>query len=337
VTRRWRANARLLIGVLAGGLGLWLTFRGVAPRDLGTVLSRLDGRFVVWAIASIVVTLSVTTVRWRLLLRSAAPDVPWRATFESIVVGQMLNIILPLRIGDFVRACAVSHIDGVPLGGVVATIALEKVADLLAQGAAMAVLLVRFTLPVALAGSARVSIAVGVLALAVAVAAARSRHRTIDWISHTPLVPQSFRGALVHHGGNAVEGLAVLRTFPEIVALCSLTVLTVGLAAGTNYLLFKAFDLDLPPSAALLLLVVLQFGNAPVSTPGNLGVYHYLTVVVLSAFSVDRAVAVGYAIVLYGVALVPKIVLGSIIIAAPGHGSRFRTMFMDSLVSRAQP
>jgi uncharacterized membrane protein YbhN (UPF0104 family) len=119
--------------------------------------------------------------------------------------------------------------------------------------------------------------------------------------------------------------------------LWTLTVAIVGLAASTNYLLFKAFHLGLPVSAALLLLVVLQFGSAPVSTPGNLGVYHYLTVVVLSAFSIDRQAAIGYAIVLYTVALLPKIVLGTIIICAPGYGSWYRSTFARYWRERVQP
>ena len=68
--------------------------------------------------------------------------------------------------------------------------------------------------------------------------------------------------------------------------------------------------------------------------PGNVGVFHYLTVLVLSAFSVDRQVAVGYALVLYFVALVPKIILGAYILGAPSQGALYRLTLRNSWSAR---
>ena len=49
-----------------------------------------------------------------------------------------------------------------------------------------------------------------------------------------------------------------------------------------------AFGFKLPAIAALFLLVVLQVGNSAVSVPGNLGVFHYLTVLALAVYGIDR-------------------------------------------------
>jgi uncharacterized protein (TIRG00374 family) len=315
---------------------LWLTFRGTDLAELRAILAGLNYWFVLSGIASVVATVSVATVRWRVLLTPGNGAVAWRPLFESVVVGQMLNIMLPIRAGDFVRAYALGRIEGIAMSGVVATIAIEKAADLLAQGVAMTVLLLRFSLPSGLTGSARASMILGAVALIVGVVATRYGGWTVTWIARLAVVPEAYRAVVARFGASTIQGFAALRNAKAIVALWTLTALTVGLAASTNYLLFKAFGLDLPVSAALLLLVVLQFGNAPVSTPGNLGVYHYLTVLVLSAFSVDRQVAVAYAVVLYTVALAPKILLGTVIVAVPGHGSWYRTTFADYLTTRAQ-
>ena len=63
-------------------------------------------------------------------------------------------------------------------------------------------------------------------------------------------------------------------------------------------------------AAAGFLLVVLQLGIAPPSLPGKLGVFHYLTVLELSFFGVARGPALTYALVLYVVALLSKVVAG---------------------------
>lgn len=336
MNRRQRSTARLFFGLIVGGFTLWLTFRGIHLGELRAVLAGLNYWWVLCGLLSVVATVAVTTARWRVLLAPAAPAVAWRSVFEAVVVGQMLNIMLPIRAGDFVRAYALGRIEGIAMGGVVATIALEKIADLLAQGAAVALVVLRFTFPSALAGSARVSIALSAVVLGVAVVTTRYGDWILKRVARLPLVPESYRAGLGRHGGSAIRAFEILRDPKAMALVWVVTALTVGLAASTNYFLFKAFGLELPFSAALLLLVVLQFGNAPVSTPGNLGVYHYLTVLVLSAFSVDRRVAVGYAVVLYAVALGPKILLGTVIIGIPGHGSWYRTTFADYLTARAQ-
>jgi uncharacterized membrane protein YbhN (UPF0104 family) len=71
-----------------------------------------------------------------------------------------------------------------------------------------------------------------------------------------------------------------------------------------------------PPVAALVLLAVLQVGTAVVSVPGNIGVFHYLTVVTLATWRVPAPVALATAIVLHIVSLGPKVVLGAIAAAS---------------------
>ena len=70
----------------------------------------------------------------------------------------------------------------------------------------------------------------------------------------------------------------------------------------------------------MFLLVVLSVGASAVSVPGNLGVFHYLTVLALAVFSVDRDTALAYAVALYVVALMPKIVLGAVVLAVGIQG-----------------
>jgi uncharacterized membrane protein YbhN (UPF0104 family) len=70
-------------------------------------------------------------------------------------------------------------------------------------------------------------------------------------------------------------------------------------AALTNFLLLLAFDLPPSPLAALFLLAVLQGGVAVPSTPGKVGVFHYLCQLALSVFGVPATVGFGYGLVLH--------------------------------------
>jgi uncharacterized membrane protein YbhN (UPF0104 family) len=122
-------------------------------------------------------------------------------------------------------------------------------------------------------------------------------------------------GRLVRLATEAISGSRALRSGRASAAVAGLSAATVALAASTNYLLFRAFALDVPPIGAVLLLVTLQVGNTLVSVPGNIGVFHAVTVLTLGFYSVDRDVALAYAVALYAVALLPKIAVGGLLLS----------------------
>jgi uncharacterized membrane protein YbhN (UPF0104 family) len=94
--------------------------------------------------------------------------------------------------------------------------------------------------------------------------------------------------------------------------------MTIG-AVSTNVLVFHAFDLHVPLITGLVLLVVLQIGTTVVSVPGNVGVFHYLTVLTLGAVNVPRSDALAVAVVLHAVSIGPKVLLGAIALAGTGR------------------
>ena len=76
--------------------------------------------------------------------------------------------------------------------------------------------------------------------------------------------------------------------------------MAIWLVAGlTNYLLLLAFDLPASPLIAVFLLVVLQAGVAVPSTPGKIGVFHYLCMIGLSVFGVPPTVGLAYGLTLH--------------------------------------
>jgi uncharacterized membrane protein YbhN (UPF0104 family) len=144
----------------------------------------------------------------------------------------------------------------------------------------------------------------------------------MGWTRLLPVGAADWLKGVVQRG---LSGLAGLRRPRKALAACSWSALVWTLAAGTNYVLFRAFDLKLSVGAALLLLTLLHVGTAPPSSPGRLGVFHALTVLGLEAFDVDRATSLAYATVLHAVVYVPQILFGSLALAlGRGTGRRGR-------------
>jgi len=145
-------------------------------------------------------------------------------------------------------------------------------------------------------------------------------------------LPERWQETTTAHVERFLQGLCSLRSSRASLAAVGLSILLVGLGASTNYLLFRAFNLDLSFVVALFLLVLLQVGSVPPSLPGRVGIFNYLTAVGLAAFGVDRSVAFSYSIVLYAVGLLPRVIVGAVYLAVTPKWSLSVFRRADTLV-----
>lgn len=319
-----RGLVRISLGLVLGGAALWLALRGADIGSLRTALSEADGLWILVALGSVLVTVAVAIVRWRLLFHPEGEDLSWSNLAAALLIGQMLNIMLPFRLGEMTRAYWVSRAERIPVGRALGTIGMEKLADLTSLGVATLTLLVLVSVPPWVQASSYVLAATGALAAVSVLCLAARGYRILNGVRRgAAWLPQPFGRRLTHLAETALEASRVLYSWKASAAVGILSMLVLGLAASTNYFLFVAFDLGLPVLAAFVLLLALQIGNSIVSVPGNIGVFHYVTVLTLGAYAVDQHVALAYAIVLYVIALVPKILTGAALLAL---GPRITTL-----------
>jgi uncharacterized protein (TIRG00374 family) len=311
------STPRVLLGVLIGGFALWLAFRGFALKDLAAAIRRLHSTLTALAFLSTGVTLLLLTLRWRLLFHPLHRDMRLAPLFKAIIVGQMVNILSPLRVGEIARVYTLADDAGLSKTHVLATLAVEKVLDLIVFGLAIALLIGVMALPEGVRVRTSAQLGVGATALGLLWLAARfalPAARALE--QRLPPLPPRVRTAARATLHRFVDGLTTLRRPDVGAALLAQSVAVLFCSALTNYLLILAFGFDVPVWGALFLLVLLQVGAVPPSLPGKLGVFNYLVVVGLGAFGVPRADALSYSIVLYGVALLPKVLLGTAFLAA---------------------
>jgi uncharacterized protein (TIRG00374 family) len=83
----------------------------------------------------------------------------------------------------------------------------------------------------------------------------------------------------------------------------------------TNYFLFLAFGLDLSVWVALFLILALQVGSLPPSSPGKVGVFEYTVILALAVFAVPKSEALSYGLMLHAVSYLPKILFGLVFVS----------------------
>lgn len=312
-----RRRLTLLVGVVLGTLALWLAFRGLDYSELRRALASLEPTWTVAALASTLLSLTILTWRWTSLFFPDHRARRFWPLFRAIVIGQMLNIVLPLRLGEVGRMYVAAREEGISKSRVLATLAVEKALDLGMFAMAVGLTLTVIALPegVGIRRSAQLGIA-GAGLIGMWLASRNARRLEALVIRMTRVLPRRLGERVDGIVVRFLEGLGALRDTRASLVAIAWSVAVLVSAALTNYLLFRAFGWTLPPIAALFLLVLIQAGFVPPSLPGKIGIFHYLVVVGLTTFGIDRGPALAYAWALYGIALLPKVLLGAIFVAA---------------------
>jgi uncharacterized membrane protein YbhN (UPF0104 family) len=122
---------------------------------------------------------------------------------------------------------------------------------------------------------------------------------------------------------NATRGLVAIRDPRVALESVVLTVSSWVVLGCSFWILMRAFSLDLPFAAGLLVIVTINMGLVLPSSPAALGVFEAATVIALKTFGVPQAQALSYALVLHLLNLVPFIVVG-VALLGPGALRRRR-------------
>jgi uncharacterized protein (TIRG00374 family) len=302
----------LAAGVALGVILLILAFRGAHPAAVITALAATDPRLVALGLVAVGATVVAKTFRWGLLFYPRHRSLRFSNLFSAIVIGQTMNLLLPARVGELGRAYLIGENEGQSKLFALGTIVVEKLLDGAMLLLVLALLFLVMPLPDwlrmagATTGLALACLLVGILLLtgqrkAILAALERvGRH-----------VPGMQRIGLPGRLEVLTDSLASLRAREVNVRLLTWSFAIWVLASLTNYLTLLALGIQVPlVVASLFILAVIHIGLVVPSSPGRIGVFHFLCVLSLSFFGVDAAVALAYGLVLHFIVVVPVIFVG---------------------------
>lgn len=307
---------RAAIGVIVGSAALWLMFRGVNRVELQAALKGVDPWLTLVALALNVGAMLVMIVRWQVFLAATGQPVPFGPAFRAMVVGQMANILVPFRLGEVVRVHALSQRAGVLRTEVLVTIAVEKLLDATLFGGSL-LLVGALALPAVRSVRPSLTFFMSAALLGLIAWALSSNARPVvrGLTAALNLLPGRISRFTTERLRRVIAGVAALRTPRTGAKVAALSVAMIVLSTLTNYLLFRAFHLDLSIMAAFILLLLLKAASVPPSLPGKLGTVNFVTAFALALYGVSEPVAIGYAVVLYVITMLPKILIGMLYVA----------------------
>ncbi len=240
---------------------------------------------------------AVASGRWRLMLsRIGRP--PLSVLFGTMLISNMTNNVLPLRIGDILRVQVPARRYGLPRAGLTSSVFITET---LTDGVTFVLLaLVGFSLlevPEALTNlfwALFGAVAAGLfLALFGAYISLPEGWQQRWWVRG---LPERVREALGQLLPPFVDGLATLRS-PRLGGQVLALSLIVWLLEAVSFWLFGlAFELDLQFSSFLLIMIAANMTVSIPLAPAGIGPWELATAEVVAILGVARPVAGAYAI-----------------------------------------
>jgi uncharacterized protein (TIRG00374 family) len=318
----------IVIVVLSVGL-LALFLRGAHLDVVWTEIRQADAWLVALSGAITVLTMVLRALRWQYLLAPIG-QAHFNAAFRTTIIGFAASAVLPARAGEVIRPYLLARQEGLSATATFATIIIERVLDAVTCVFLLASFVLFFD-PGMHGADSRLywlvelgGMTVGSIALVVLggmFVAARDPAAAGRWaykLEH--LLPGKFTHKLAVILLKFAEGLAVVRT-PRRLALALALSLPLWLSIGWGiWSITEAFGIDLPFTASFLLIALLVVGVS-VPTPGGVGGFEAAVQIGLTSFyHVPNDRAVGTALVLHAVSLLPTVVLGVLFLVQAGLG-----------------
>ena len=303
---------------------------------VGDALASANYAYTVPALGLYILALWFRTVRWRYLLEPITGGKTRRALFPVVVVGYMANNLIPVRIGELMRAYYLSLREGISTLTGFGTVALERASDvialllLVAVAAIVGAIGVQSTLdfiaedvpgglPVLVIAALLPFIVVfAMVAYVVVVSLARIRW-TLERI--LTFFPMRLKYRVIDMAMNLIEGLTAVRTWRGLLNVIILSLPVWIAEIGMYYVIALGFDIrGVFDSQLQFIAAIVAFGAAAnlagvlPSSAGSWGPFDFFGALALTALGVEADLAAAYAVTVHVVLWGPVTLAGAILL-----------------------
>lgn len=318
------------IALVTVGL-LYFAFRGQNLSETADSISKARVLPLLGGLLIMFLSHFVRAIRWRIVLRPLKRNTNTWLAFKATIAGYAMNNLIP-RSGELVRPYMMAHGEHIPMAGTLASVVVERLADVLALALLIVFSILTFRERVTsvfpmLSGSVLIALAVMLILICSLIVLFFNEGRTKQMVTAvTKPLPLEWSEKIVKLALDFSAGLRGL----EKSAIIPLIIGTAGiwiLYGISMYVSLQAFpemaSLQIKDAFLLLTLSGIAF---TIPTPGATGSYHALISTGLSMiFGVPPTIALGYAVATHALSYISITLLGLGFLAREGLSFRSAT------------
>lgn len=302
-----KINKKLIhitLGILISGAALYYTFSGI---DWQIFLSQIKQINLFWYISGCIVAIIaifLRAVRWKLLLKPirSFKVIP---LFKGTIVGFFGNYVLPIRMGEILRAYITGKFTNYSGTKLFPTIIAERFIDMIAFFVfiLIASIFVPFGEQLNFLKTI-IPIFIGALFLI-----------SIIYYKYKEKIQEHFdsKNNIFHNFLSKLNvGFSSLFKVKRPLLIFILSLLIWLVYGSLFYCGLMAFSVASAIKIALFLLVTTTFAISIPAAPGNIGTYHSAVIITLSMFGIEKSVSSPISVMLHLIGLIPVVILGFI-------------------------
>ena len=293
-------------------------------------LARVDWKWVAIGMGFDVLSYGVQALRWKWLL-SPFGKVKLTHTIRAVYAGLFANLVFPLRPGELLRSYIVSDAEDIRLGRVLGSVGVERLVDLVIATASLAVVSLLVDLPQRFR---KVADTLGIITLVLLGIVVVIIYYLEVKLSQNPeyYTGRRMPGKLMR----ALLGLHAMGTAPTFYAAVFASLLMPACQVLGLWAMMKAYNLQLPFLAAIVVLLIINLGVSLPNAPANFGSYQLFCVLGLSVFNVETATAKGFSFFAFLALTIPFIFLGFVGLVRSGLSLKSMREKVKELPSQAR-
>jgi len=327
-----------IVGLVISAATLYFAFRDVPLGDLVNYLASINYVWILPALGLVMISFYLRALRWRLILMSTQKVTVGRA-FHLMMIGFMINCVLPGRLGEIARPIILLKKEKVPFTTGLATVAAERIFDIclllilfIVTVSAIEIRpdvnvafgkyhLNRTTLDTIFSGMLKLGVVLIVGVILVTIGTVRNFFYII--IRYLPNL-LFFAGQNIQEGirlkisepiigilENIAQGFTLVR-YPGKIILCSILSLLIWGLIAMSYYIFSLGSpgIDMTYFELSVVMVIICFFISLPSVPGWWGLWEAAGVFALSFFGVSAKEAAGFTLANHALQVFPVILVG---------------------------
>jgi hypothetical protein len=295
---RFLRNPLFWIGLLISLAALFFAFRGLQWAEVGSALR--DANYLLLLPAAVVMFFSLyfRAIRWGVLFYPRT-DLRVGALMGTMNVGYSVNNILPLRVGELVRAYLIGETQRVSTAHALSTVVVERVLDVLAVVLMLVLLLPFIDVP---AWATTPALVAGVVFLVLAVLLATlslARRWALTMVDKgARLLPARHQPRLHEAADSVMEGFGVLGKPAVLAQGVGWSFVSWFCSILTMFIIQQAFGLGIGFEAGPFVVATTSLAMLVPASPGYIGTFELVTIKGLeNVFDVSNSTAASYALV----------------------------------------
>jgi uncharacterized protein (TIRG00374 family) len=280
---------KILLGICISIFFIWLTLRQIDIKKSLELIASVNYFVLIPGILVYCFTYILRSIRYYYIL------LPLKKTkifdnFPYTMIGFFANNIIPLRLGEFIRAKITGERLQVSRSGALATIIIERLFDVTMFVSFFFLIVMLMSFPEFIKRSFYILTVVFFICLATLYIMLIHKNKALEMLSKMP-ISLTFKSFITDFFNRFTGGLIVLKNPIILMKIFTFSGILWIVEASTLVIVAYACGIHISIWDAIFTVIVVGIGGIIPTAPGYLGTYEMMGVLALSTLSVDKDLA----------------------------------------------